>query len=140
MTKEKVDIHLFPSDRDMNDDELSKVKVSIVPELEKLMTRIMRETTLIRITDLKKIGKILEEELDVPMYVIPNRINDIAMENCADYPNIENETLLGKLWAIEQTHKGTELANADLHRIIKRIREDKNIGDEEIPKYFKDTF
>jgi len=137
MTLQKVDIHLFPSEKDMKDEELSKVKVVIRPELEKLMTRIMRETTLIRITDLKKIGKILEEELGDDI-ILANRVSEEALTHCPDYPGIETETILGKFFALEQTFKGTEKANEDLHHVIQRIAKDKGISKEDLIKYFED--
>lgn len=57
-------IQLFPSEKDMKNDDFKKCFVQIRPDLEQVMTRIMRETTLIRISDLRKIAKILEKEIE----------------------------------------------------------------------------
>ena len=46
------------------------------------------------------------------------RVQEIGKKYCPDYPNIRNEEIFGYLWAIEQTLKGVNLANQDLHSII----------------------
>ena len=46
------------------------------------------------------------------------RINEIALKYCADYPDIKNKTAYEQLYAIESTLSGTMQANEDCHKMI----------------------
>ena len=50
-----------------------------------------------------------------------DEIRDIAIENCSDYPLIEECDSFERLYAIRNTIKGTEDANKELHLFIKFI-------------------
>lgn len=51
-------------------------------------------------------------------YRLKKRIKQIAMDLCADYPNIETQDEYGDLWAIEQGFLGTNEACKELHEYI----------------------
>jgi hypothetical protein len=54
-------------------------------------------------------------ELEKEDASVHRRIEQIAVKQCADYPNLENQTVYNYLWAIEQTILGVEQANEDVH-------------------------
>lgn len=61
MNETKISISLFPGADPVKEKEYAECTVSINKEHEVVMTRIMRETNLVRIEDLRKIARILEE-------------------------------------------------------------------------------
>ncbi len=63
---------------------------------------------------------------------IKNRIHEISNELCKDYPGVENLSPEEGLWAIEQTFKGAEMANEDLHKIIQALKKEYQIPDEKL--------
>lgn len=69
---------------------------------------------------IESIGK--QPTVASPIEPVVSRINDIAIELCGDYPNIKTCKPLEQLYAIEESFKGTNAANTDLHRIIMKLR------------------
>jgi hypothetical protein len=63
---------------------------------------------------------------------IIERIIEISKKLCKDYPNVENISPEESLWAIEQTFIGTNMANEDLHKVIKAISIEYNISNEKL--------
>jgi Zn finger protein HypA/HybF involved in hydrogenase expression len=50
------------------------------------------------------------------------RLSEITQELCADYPNIATVEPWEQLYALEQSYRGTNAANADLHAVIEKLR------------------
>ncbi len=48
-----------------------------------------------------------------------DRIGEIALKHCADYPDIKAKAPFEQLYAIESTLAGIEAANRDCHAIIR---------------------
>lgn len=69
-----------------------------------------------------------------------DEIREIATVVAHDYPNIDNCSSIEKLRAIYQTYLGTDLANGDLHALIKRIKEKYNIPTTELERLFGEVF
>ena len=75
------------------------------------------------------------------MKKIESRISEIAINGCKGYPEIENQTAFGALWAIEQTLEGVKLANNDLHIMIanqkdeiSKLKAKNNVLDQKLRK------
>ncbi len=69
-------------------------------------------------------------------------INEIFSENCKDYAGGKHEGLKvrEKLWAIEQTMKGIDLANKDLHKFIDFLRGKFYISDDEFNDLVEESY
>ena len=65
-----------------------------------------------------------EKQPSVSGHVEPvvSRIEDIAIELCDDYPEVDTCKPLEQLYAIEESFKGVNAANRDLHQIIMKLR------------------
>ena len=53
---------------------------------------------------------------------VVSRINEIAIDLCDDYPGVDTCKPLEQLYAIEESFKGVNAANTDLHQIIMKLR------------------
>lgn len=63
---------------------------------------------------------------------IDERIEDIALKYCKDYPDIKTVDSYERLWAIECAIGGCRDANRDLHSVIAKLQIKYGIGIEEI--------
>ena len=54
---------------------------------------------------------------------IKDKVEELSLKVSPDYPNIEKCDLVERLWAIETTFDGIELANQDLHKFIDILRD-----------------
>lgn len=60
------------------------------------------------------------------------RLVEVSNELCADYPNIENAEPWERLYALEQSWRGIDAANTDLHAIIEKLRTRCGMTKEEV--------
>jgi len=70
------------------------------------------------------------------MNALEKDIQEIAMEYCKDYPDIENCGFHEKLYAIRATLQGTILANKDCHSVIEKLRIETGKTKEQIADMF----
>lgn len=68
---------------------------------------------------------------------ISDRIHEIAVDNCPDYPNIANVPLFEQLWAIETTLKGTSMACDDWLNFTRYLFKKYNIPESEIENFYE---
>lgn len=66
------------------------------------------------------------------MQTIEERIKEIAVDNCPDYPNVGNVEPFEHLWAIESSLKGITSANDECHQMIKRLAQKCNMSMEDV--------
>jgi hypothetical protein len=64
---------------------------------------------------------------------------NITNKHCIDYPNIENAGTMERLYALESTIIGLELACDDLHAIVETLSVKCDLTREEIFKMFLDN-
>lgn len=57
-----------------------------------------------------------------PLEHVVSRINEIAIDLCDDYPGVDTCKPLEQLYAIEESFKGVNATNTDLHQIIMKFR------------------
>lgn len=62
------------------------------------------------------------------------RINEIALDHCKDYPDIKNAAPFEQLYAIESVLIGSQQANEDCHKFILFLRNKLNMSAEEAVK------
>lgn len=63
-----------------------------------------------------------QQAVSDPVEAFVSRIKDIAIEFCNDYPGVGTCNPLEQLYAIEESFKGIDAANTDLHQIIMKLR------------------
>lgn len=63
---------------------------------------------------------------------LEDRIKEIAIKYCGDYPDLEKVQPFEHLWAIECTLNGIGLANEDCHRFIKHLGSKLGLNTEEL--------
>ena len=52
---------------------------------------------------------------------VVSMIKEVAVEICGDYPRIDECQPLEQLYAIEESFKGINAANTDLHHVIMKL-------------------
>lgn len=67
------------------------------------------------------------------------RIKEIAMDRCADYPNVENTTDFDRLWAIHEGYKGTHEAIGDWEKALAAARKDAEQLDAANKQWFSEN-
>lgn len=60
------------------------------------------------------------------------RIEEIAVKLCPDYPDIRTISNYEQLWAIERGYLGTKAACEDWYNLVKILQERYNIPQEEL--------
>ena len=71
---------------------------------------------------------------------LPNlfqRIEEIAVKLCPDYPDVKTISSYEQLWAIEQGYLGTRSACEDWHDLVKILQENYKIPEKEIVEISK---
>lgn len=69
---------------------------------------------------------------------LEKRIHEIATNLCQDYPDIEKCDAFEQLWAIEQSHIGTNMACDYLHKILKKFQAKCGMPDDEFLEFVRD--
>lgn len=63
-----------------------------------------------------------ETTVSNPIEAVVSRINEIAIKFCDDCSGVATCKPLEQLYAIEESFKGVNAANTDLHQIIMKLR------------------